>query len=86
MMPRKMCTENQKCSTNTWTHCCYVTEKMPQAATGHAPFELVYGRTVRGPLTLLKEQWAEEPEEVVRTIYEYVINIREKVTVTMEAV
>ncbi|XP_037795765.1 uncharacterized protein LOC119591123 [Penaeus monodon] len=30
---------------------------LPQASTGFSPFELIYGHTVRGPLTLLRELW-----------------------------
>ena len=30
---------------------------LPQASTGFFPFELLYGRTVRGPLDVLKETW-----------------------------
>ena len=33
-----------------------------QESLGFSPFELVYGREVRGPLKLLKEHWLEEEE------------------------
>ncbi len=31
--------------------------EVPQASTGFSPFELLYGRDVRGPLALLQEMW-----------------------------
>ena len=31
--------------------------EVPQASTGFSPFELLYGRNVRGPLDILKESW-----------------------------
>ena len=31
--------------------------EVPQASTGFSPFELVYGRQVRGPLDIIKESW-----------------------------
>ena len=30
---------------------------VPQASTGLSPFELLYGRSVRGPLDILREMW-----------------------------
>ena len=31
--------------------------EVPQASTGFSPFELLYGREVRGPLDILRESW-----------------------------
>jgi transposase InsO family protein len=31
--------------------------EVPQASTGFSPFELLYGREVRGPLNVLRETW-----------------------------
>ena len=49
---------------------------MPQASLGFSPFELLYGRTIRGPMQILYELWAKDgtPDEV-KTIYEYVLDL-----------
>ena len=36
-------------------HVLFAYREVPQATTGFSPFELVYGRDVRGPLDILKE-------------------------------
>ena len=44
--------------------------------TGFSPFHLLYGRSVRGPGTILKELWAKEvniPE--IKTSYECVMDL-----------
>jgi hypothetical protein len=52
---------------------------------GFSPFELLYGRTVRGPMTILKELWTEEFDEAeVKTSYQYVIDLREKLEQTLK--
>ena len=51
--------------------------EVPQYSTGFSPFQLLFGCSVRGPETMLKELWTKEvtiPE--VKTSYEYVTELR----------
>ena len=53
--------------------------EVPQESTGFSLFQLLYGRSVRGPGTILKELWTKEvniPE--VKSSYEYVTELRER--------
>jgi hypothetical protein len=53
--------------------------EVPQASLGFSPFELVYGRTVRGPMAILKQIWTDEQaSEEVPTTYQYVVDLRNK--------
>ncbi|KAG1926090.1 gag-pol fusion protein [Pimephales promelas] len=54
-------------------------ELFSRASTGFSPFELLYGHNVRGPLSLLKENWAgvkEEGEE--QDVASFVVAMHEK--------
>ena len=51
--------------------------EMPQAYTSFSPFELLYGRQVRGPLDVLREN-RESSDSSRESIVSYVINIRQK--------
>ena len=58
---------------------------MPQTSTGFSPFELLFGREVRGPLFLIKEkilEGSEEEEESVIT--DYVMEMRKRIVELME--
>lgn len=47
---------------NQWLpYLLFAYREVPQASTGFSPFELLYGRDVRGPLTLLRELWEGNP-------------------------
>ena len=51
--------------------------EVPRASTGFSPFELLYGRKIRGPLDILRECWSgETPSET--GLAEYVIRMRER--------
>lgn len=54
--------------------------EVPQSSPGFSPFQLVYGRAVRGPPTILMEVWTNEVTDAdVASSYEYVLNIRPRV-------
>ncbi len=53
--------------------------EVPQASTGFSPFELLYGRDVRGPLALLQEMWEGNPErEESTSVVSYDLQMRER--------
>ncbi|XP_077513266.1 uncharacterized protein LOC144124461 [Amblyomma americanum] len=56
----------------------------PQASTGFSPFGLLYGRNVRGPLTILKELWTGDKVEETKTAYQYVVDLRERLETTCQ--
>ena len=59
--------------------------EVAQESTGFSPFELLYGRAVRGPLFILKELWTKEVEAPeVKNSYQYVFELREKLEDTLK--
>ena len=86
-MLRRLCHE-QPCQ---W-HCfinplLFAYREARQEATGFSPFELLYARTVRGPVQILRELWSEEEEvSEVTTSYQYVLELRQRLDETMKLV
>ncbi|KAF6022822.1 hypothetical protein EB796_018856 [Bugula neritina] len=59
--------------------------EVPQESTGFAPFELLYGRTVRGPMYILRQLWTkEDTADEVKTCYQHVFELRERLDNMME--
>ncbi|KAM7297992.1 uncharacterized protein ISCGN_023143 [Ixodes scapularis] len=59
--------------------------EVPQASLGFSPFELIYGRHIRGPLTILKEVWTrDELGTSLKTTYGFVLDLRSRLEKTME--
>jgi len=60
---------------------------VPQESTGFAPFELLYGRSVRSPINVLKELWTNDTNDIshdTKTTYEYVFELRNKLGETLQ--
>jgi len=56
-----------------------------QESLGFSPFELLYGRSVRGPMEILRELWTKEGMEgEIKTTYEYVVDLRNRIADTCE--
>uniref|UniRef100_A0AAQ4QNV2 Gypsy retrotransposon integrase-like protein 1 n=1 Tax=Gasterosteus aculeatus aculeatus TaxID=481459 RepID=A0AAQ4QNV2_GASAC len=55
----------------------FAVREVPQASTGFSPFELLFGRTPRGVLDLIKESWEEGPSPCKNEI-QYVLGLRAK--------
>ena len=78
-MLKRLCQDHPKQWHRLINPVLFAYREVPQESTGFSPFQLLYGRSVRGPGTILKELWTKEvniPE--VKSSYEYVTELRER--------
>ncbi len=59
--------------------------EIPQASTGCSPFELLYGRPVRGLLNVLREKW-EAQTKSSESVVSHILHIRERMEKMSEIV
>ncbi|KAJ8044924.1 hypothetical protein HOLleu_07817 [Holothuria leucospilota] len=64
---KKMCEEKPQDWHRFISPLPFAYREIPQERTGFSPFELMYGRTVRGPMMILKELWTGSNESKART-------------------
>ncbi|XP_040070781.2 uncharacterized protein LOC120843464 [Ixodes scapularis] len=84
-MIRRMCQERPKDWDRYLPALLFAYREVPQASLKFSPFDLLYGRRVRGPLAILKEIWSNETlEDDVRTSYGHVLELRERLRRTCE--
>jgi len=84
-MLKKLCGEQPKQWNRFINALLFAYREVPQESTGFSPFELLYGRTVRGPMHILKELWTGENENTeVKNSYQYVFELREKLEETLK--
>ena len=64
---------------------CFAYREVPQESLGFSPFELLYGRRVRGPMSVLRQLWTGElPEGELQTTAEYVVDLRNRIAETCQ--
>ena len=76
-MLRKTASEEGKDWDKLLPYVLFAYREVPQESTGYSPFELLYGREVRGSLDVMKESW-ETPKGSDENILSYMIAMREK--------
>ena len=80
----RICTERPKDCDIYVDRLLFVYREVPQESLGFSPFELIYGWPVRGPMQILRELWTKESvDPQVRTMYEYVVNLRDRLESTV---
>ncbi|XP_038059124.1 uncharacterized protein LOC119730344 [Patiria miniata] len=79
-MLKRMCAERPTDWDRYLNPLLFAYRETPHDSTGFSPFELLYGRTVRGPMAILKELWTGkvESDTEVKTTYQYVIDLKER--------
>ena len=76
---RRLCIEQPRQWHRFVNPLLFAYREAPQKATGFLPFELLYGRTVRGPVQILKELWTGETDGTeIKTSYRHVLELRER--------
>ena len=84
-MLRRMCAERPKDWDKYPPALLFAIREVPQESLGFSPFELLYGRSVRGPMAILRELWSGEVnDEQVLSTYQYVIELRERLEQTCQ--
>ena len=84
-MLRRLCNEQPRQWHRFVNPLLFAYREAPQKATGFSPFKLLYGRTVRGPVQILKELWTGETGGTeIKTSYQYVFELRERLNNTMK--
>ena len=76
-MLKKFTSKNQKDWDEYLPFLLFAYREVPQESTGFSPFELLFGRRVRGPLDVLRECWTDEKPEDTPVI-PYVLDMQKK--------
>lgn len=83
-MLRKLCQEQPRQWDRYIPALLFAYREAKTESLGFSPFELLYGRTVRGPMQILRELWTEARTEDISTTGEYVVELRNRIAETCE--
>ena len=82
-MLKRMCSERPQDWDRYIDALLFAYREAPQESLGFAPFELLYGRKVKGPIQILR-QTREQSDPEVRTTYQYVVDLWNRLEETWE--
>ncbi|MCG7875094.1 MAG: RNase H-like domain-containing protein [Candidatus Thiodiazotropha endolucinida] len=76
---KRICAENPHDWDKYLNAALFAYREVPQESLGFAPFDLIYGRSVRGPMAILKELWSKDVDDLeVKSTYQYVVDLRHR--------
>ena len=82
-MLRKMAGEQPRMWDRFIPALLFAYREVPQESTGYSPFELLYGRTVRGPMAVLKDLWTQQEQtQKDQDASRYVLELRNRIEET----
>ena len=76
-MLRSLTDVQMKCWDDYIPYFLFSYREVPCQTTGYSPFELLYGRQVRGPLSVLKQAWLDTEEEP-QDVLSHIVQMRER--------
>lgn len=79
-MLRKYCNENLESWDTGLDFMLFAIRETPQESLGYSPFELLFGRKVRGPLALVQEKWLQPPAAEPVTVSTFMQNLQKTLT------
>lgn len=82
-MLKKYCLEHNRDWDEDIDKLLFAIRECPQESLGYSPFELVYGREIRGPLKVVKDQWFKTSVPNI-TVAKYLDNLRTKMSEVRE--
>lgn len=85
-MLRKFVAANGKDWDRWLPYLLFAYREVPQASTGFSPFELLYGRQVRGPLDVLREAWEGPQTPKSHSVLMHILKMRDKMEEMTELV
>ncbi|XP_064478117.1 uncharacterized protein LOC135391692 [Ornithodoros turicata] len=84
-MLKRMCHERPRDWDRYLSPLLFAYREVPQASLGFSPFELLYGRKMKGPLAILKQLCGgAQIYEEVKTTYQHVLDLRNKLEETCQ--
>ena len=85
LMLKRMCAERPRDWHRYVAPLLFAYREAPNDSLKFSPFELLFGRKVRGPMDILRQLWTKEdisPE--IKTTYQYVVDLKQRLSDTCE--